>query len=63
MFQLFSSEQSPPPSSPQARLSNRPSIENNKNGLTGVCEAVFCAPSGARTLDPNIKSVVLYQLS
>ena len=24
---------------------------------------VFCAPSGARTLDPNIKSVVLYQLS
>ncbi len=39
------------------------STENNKNGLTGVCEAVFCAPSGARTLDPNIKSVVLYQLS
>ena len=23
----------------------------------------FCAPPGARTLDPNIKSVVLYQLS
>ncbi len=23
----------------------------------------FCTPSGARTLDPNIKSVVLYQLS
>ncbi len=23
----------------------------------------LCAPSGARTLDPNIKSVVLYQLS
>ena len=23
----------------------------------------FSAPSGARTLDPNIKSVVLYQLS
>ena len=23
----------------------------------------FGAPSGARTLDPNIKSVVLYQLS
>ena len=23
----------------------------------------FRAPSGARTLDPNIKSVVLYQLS
>ncbi len=25
--------------------------------------SLFCAPSGARTLDPNIKSVVLYQLS
>ena len=24
---------------------------------------VLCTPSGARTLDPNIKSVVLYQLS
>ena len=23
----------------------------------------FCDPSGARTQDPNIKSVVLYQLS
>lgn len=23
----------------------------------------LCTPSGARTLDPNIKSVVLYQLS
>ena len=23
----------------------------------------LCAPPGARTLDPNIKSVVLYQLS
>ena len=26
-------------------------------------KAALCAPSGARTLDPNIKSVVLYQLS
>ena len=25
--------------------------------------SVLCAPLGARTLDPNIKSVVLYQLS
>ncbi len=24
---------------------------------------VFCDPAGARTQDPNIKSVVLYQLS
>lgn len=23
----------------------------------------FCDPTGARTLDPNIKSVMLYQLS
>ena len=28
--------------------------------LVGGC---ISAPSGARTLDPNIKSVVLYQLS
>lgn len=26
-------------------------------------KGVFSAPLGARTLDPNIKSVVLYQLS
>ena len=26
-------------------------------------KTALCAPSGARTLDPNIKSVVLYQLS
>ena len=26
-------------------------------------EAVFCDPAGARTQDPNIKSVVLYLLS
>ena len=25
--------------------------------------SILCAPLGARTLDPNIKSVVLYQLS
>ena len=25
--------------------------------------SIFSAPLGARTLDPNIKSVVLYQLS
>lgn len=25
--------------------------------------SALCAPLGARTLDPNIKSVVLYQLS
>ena len=25
--------------------------------------AFFCDPAGARTQDPNIKSVVLYQLS
>ena len=28
-----------------------------------ISELPFCAPPGARTLDPNIKSVVLYQLS
>ena len=28
-----------------------------------MLQRLFRAPSGARTLDPNIKSVVLYQLS
>ena len=30
---------------------------------TEISVPFFGAPSGARTLDPNIKSVVLYQLS
>jgi hypothetical protein len=28
-----------------------------------IISLLLCTPSGARTLDPNIKSVVLYQLS
>ena len=28
-----------------------------------IAEILFCDPLGARTQDPNIKSVVLYQLS
>ena len=35
--------------------SNKP-LKNKESRVLG-------APSGARTLDPNIKSVVLYQLS
>ena len=31
--------------------------------ILSIVSACFCTPSGARTLDPNIKSVVLYQLS
>ena len=34
-------------------------IRNKKRRLKNR----LCAPPGARTLDPNIKSVVLYQLS
>ncbi len=34
-------------------------IEMKKAGLM-TC---FCDPAGARTQDPNIKSVMLYQLS
>ena len=34
-----------------------------KNRLRMASEAVFCDPAGARTQDPNIKSVVLYLLS
>ena len=35
--------------------------KNQKNG--DLTDLRFGAPLGARTLDPNIKSVVLYQLS
>ncbi len=36
--------------------------ESNKHKKRGKCLS-FCDPFGARTQDPNIKSVVLYQLS
>ena len=36
-------------------------IHKNKESGTNVPDSG--GPSGARTLDPNIKSVVLYQLS
>ena len=35
---------------------------NTKKGLYRS-KVLFCDPHGARTHDPNIKSVVLYQLS
>ena len=38
-----------------------PDRSQNKKGRTFVLP--FRTPPGARTLDPNIKSVVLYQLS
>ena len=31
--------------------------------ISQAFEDYFCGPRGARTHDPNIKSVVLYQLS
>ncbi len=34
-----------------------------KRLIERVYEPYFCDPPGARTQDPNIKSVVLYQLS
>lgn len=34
-----------------------------KNEKSSPKDCFFRGPSGARTLDPNIKSVVLYQLS
>ena len=37
------------------------SMKGNKKRKTFIFR--FRTPSGARTLDPNIKSVVLYQLS
>ena len=37
--------------------------QKNKDSRCIATVSVLRAPSGARTLDPNIKSVVLYQLS
>ena len=38
-------------------------IHNNIRKTETISDLRFSAPLGARTLDPNIKSVVLYQLS
>ena len=35
----------------------------SKQQKRGLYDLSFCDPLGARTQDPNIKSVVLYQLS
>ena len=49
-----------PPRFPWPGMSERPGV--NKKMET-ISDLRFSAPLGARTLDPNIKSVVLYQLS
>ena len=36
---------------------------NEKHKKTSVIRGLFCDPAGTRTQGPNIKSVVLYQLS
>ena len=39
-------------------------MDGNKKKVSIIkIETFFCDPAGARTQDPNIKSVVLYQLS
>ena len=38
-------------------------IHNHIRKTETISDLRFSAPLGARTLDPNIKSVVLYQLS
>ena len=37
--------------------------QKKKNDSQSSLEVIFCTPSGARTLDPLIKSQLLYQLS
>ena len=37
--------------------------DKKKNDSQSSLEVIFCTPSGARTLDPLIKSQLLYQLS
>ena len=39
------------------------SIKRDKTKKRDCSVSLFCDPLGARTQDPNIKSVVLYQLS
>ena len=38
-------------------------LQNTENLDNYIVIEIFCDPSGARTQDPNIKSVVLYLLS
>ena len=38
-------------------------LGESSNNRKEVTETSFCDPLGVRTQDPNIKSVVLYQLS
>ena len=38
-------------------------INGKKDFIAEILFLVLCDPHGARTHDPNIKSVVLYQLS
>ena len=38
-------------------------IHKNEDIASAISFLVLCDPHGARTHDPNIKSVVLYQLS
>ena len=46
-----------------SKISFSPHNTHKKGGNRFSISAFPCAPLGARTLDPNIKSVVLYQLS
>ena len=41
----------------------RTAVNQNSNKKPSHFVKVFCDPAGTRTQDPNIKSVVLYQLS
>lgn len=42
---------------------DRTDVQKQKDRQSLIISLFCCTPSGARTLDPNIKSVVLYQLS
>ena len=45
------------------RVHFRIALEDTQTKKASVSRSLFCDPSGARTQDPNIKSVVLYLLS
>ena len=46
-----------------SKARRRSGIDKKKNDSQSSLEVIFCTPSGARTLDPLIKSQLLYQLS
>ncbi len=48
---------------PRSSITTAAKDSDRKTKKRGLTVSLFCDPFGARTQDPNIKSVVLYRLS